>query len=256
MKPARNCRGYLATICRGPPQGSSNPTPCTSRRTPELRSATLGRICFGMPGVVWSAIASQPACTYLQDVVSVEKLSGRICAIDLETFVWARERLDEAQIVKCLPPRQEFRVEPQTPLKTLLGAEQVDAHRVIEEQIGGMLAQDVAASFAIKELGIAGVCVKFGRVIVTPFEDSRRAGAASRRASAANIIGSFPCDGEHDLSLRVWLHALQHDMSVARSRERQDCPTFVRSFRSSTRRAISARHWLVTLTRKKAASTP
>ena len=77
--------------------------------------------------------------------------------------------------MKCGRHEQEFGVEPQIPLKTLLSAEQVDAHRVIEEQIGGMLAQDVAASFAIRESGIIGVCVKFGRVIVMPFQDSRGA---------------------------------------------------------------------------------
>ena len=45
------------------------------------------------------------------DVVGVEKLSGRICAIDLEAFVWARELLDKNEIVKCGRHEQEFRVE-------------------------------------------------------------------------------------------------------------------------------------------------
>jgi hypothetical protein len=30
-----------------------------------------------------------------------EELTGRVCAIDLEAFVWAREFLNETKIVKC-----------------------------------------------------------------------------------------------------------------------------------------------------------
>jgi hypothetical protein len=81
------------------------------------------------------------------NVVGVEKLSSGICTIDLETFVWAREFLDKAEIVKCGGHVQEFRVEAQFPLTTLLSREQVDANRVIKEQIGGMLAQDVCSLF-------------------------------------------------------------------------------------------------------------
>src|SRR6185437_13156798 len=73
------------------------------------------------------------------DVVGLEKLSGGICAIDLEAFVWARELLDQAEIVKSSGHVEEFSVETQFPLTTLLCREQVDTHRVIEQQIGGML---------------------------------------------------------------------------------------------------------------------
>jgi hypothetical protein len=45
------------------------------------------------------------------NVVDVQKLSGGICAIDLETFVWAREFLDKAEIVKCGRHVEEFGVE-------------------------------------------------------------------------------------------------------------------------------------------------
>ena len=38
------------------------------------------------------------------DVVGVEELSGGIGAIDLEAFVWAREALDETEVVKCGRP--------------------------------------------------------------------------------------------------------------------------------------------------------
>ena len=87
------------------------------------------------------------------DVVGVEELSGGICAIDLEAFVWARELLDKAEIVKCGGHVEEFRVEAQFPLTTLLSREQVDADRVIEEQIGGMLAQDICSLFREQGIG-------------------------------------------------------------------------------------------------------
>ena len=45
------------------------------------------------------------------DVVGVEEMSGGIWTIDLEEFVWAREFLDKAEIVKCGGHVQEFRVE-------------------------------------------------------------------------------------------------------------------------------------------------
>jgi hypothetical protein len=87
------------------------------------------------------------------DVVRVKKLSRGICAIHLEAFVWARELLDKAGIVKCRGHVEKFRVEPQFPVMTLLSREQVDADRVIEEQIGGMLAQDVCSLFREQRIG-------------------------------------------------------------------------------------------------------
>ncbi|MGY4622784.1 hypothetical protein ACVWY3_000540 [Bradyrhizobium sp. USDA 4486] len=81
------------------------------------------------------------------DVVGAEKLPCGICAIDFEALVWARELLDETEIVKSGSYVEEFGIEPQIPLTTLLSREQVDADRVIKEQIGGMLAQDVCRLF-------------------------------------------------------------------------------------------------------------
>lgn len=49
------------------------------------------------------------------DVVGAKKLSGCICAIDLEAFVWARELLDQAEIVKCGGDIKELTVEAQIP---------------------------------------------------------------------------------------------------------------------------------------------
>src|SRR5438874_13395864 len=78
-----------------------------------------------------------------RNIVGVEELPGGICAVDLEAFVLARELLDEAEIVKCGGDVEQFRVEAEFPLMTLLSREQVDADRVIEEQIGGILTQDL-----------------------------------------------------------------------------------------------------------------
>src|SRR4051812_29521924 len=81
------------------------------------------------------------------NVVGVEELAGGICAIDFEALVLARELLDKAEIVKGGRHVEEFRVEAQFPLTTLLSREQVDADRVVEEQICRMLAQDVCSFF-------------------------------------------------------------------------------------------------------------
>jgi hypothetical protein len=50
--------------------------------------------------------------------------------------------------VKCGGHVQEFSIETQFPLPTLLSREQIDPDRMIEEQIGGMLAQDVGSLFS------------------------------------------------------------------------------------------------------------
>jgi hypothetical protein len=57
------------------------------------------------------------------NVVGIEKLSGGICAIDLEAFIWARELLDQAEIVKCGSHIEQFRVEVLFPLTPLLSRE-------------------------------------------------------------------------------------------------------------------------------------
>lgn len=81
------------------------------------------------------------------DVVDAKKLPGGVRAIDFEAFVRARELLDQAEIVKRGGNVKELRVEAQFPLTPLLGGEQVDANRMIEQQISGMLAQDVCSLF-------------------------------------------------------------------------------------------------------------
>ena len=157
------------------------------------------------------------------NVMGVEKLSGGICAIDLEAFVWARELLDQAEIVKCGGHVKEFRIEAQFPLTTLLGREQVDADRVIEEQISGMLAQDVCSFF--REQGIGndeGMGEIWRGHLLCPFRSDYGACRAhpGSRAQRAGSIDQLAADGEHDLSLRLRPHAFQHEMSLARIRER------------------------------------
>ena len=80
--------------------------------------------------------------------MGVKKLSGGICAIDLEAFVGARELLDNTEIVECGSHVEEFRVEAQflssdDPAKP----RQVSADRVIKEETSGMFAQDSCRLF-------------------------------------------------------------------------------------------------------------
>jgi hypothetical protein len=82
-----------------------------------------------------------------------EELTGRVCAIDFEAFVWAREFLKETEIVKCGRDVQKFRIEAKLSLTALLGREQVDAHRVIKEQIRGMLTQEISGFFRKQGIG-------------------------------------------------------------------------------------------------------
>ena len=82
-----------------------------------------------------------------------EELTGSVCAIDLEAFVWAREFLDETEIVKCGRDVEEFRVEAKLSLTALLSREQVDADRVIKEQIRGMLTQEISGLFRKQGIG-------------------------------------------------------------------------------------------------------
>jgi hypothetical protein len=81
-----------------------------------------------------------------------EELSGNVGPIDLEAFVFARELLDETKIVKGGGDVEEFGVEAELLLTPLLSREQVDAEGVIEQQIGGMLTQQVCGFF--REQGI------------------------------------------------------------------------------------------------------
>jgi len=48
---------------------------------------------------------------------------------------------------------EEFRVEAQLSLTALHGRELVDADRVIEEQIGGMLTQEISGLFRKQGIG-------------------------------------------------------------------------------------------------------
>src|SRR5689334_8834798 len=76
-----------------------------------------------------------PCSLYLlfRDLMCGEELTNGIGAIDLEPFVLARELLEETEIVKCGGYVEEFRVEAEFLLASLLGREQVDADGVINE---------------------------------------------------------------------------------------------------------------------------
>jgi hypothetical protein len=87
------------------------------------------------------------------DVMCGEELTGCVCAIDLEAFVWARELLGETEVVKCGGDVEEFRVEAEFLLTALLSPEEVDAGGVIKEQIGGILTQDVCGLFREQGIG-------------------------------------------------------------------------------------------------------
>jgi hypothetical protein len=100
------------------------------------------------------------------NVMGVKKLSGGICAIDLEAFVGARELLDNTEIVECGSHVEEFRVEAQFPLTTLLSREQVDTDRVIKEQIIGVSRRIAVSPFASNESGMTRA---FGVVISWSF---------------------------------------------------------------------------------------
>jgi hypothetical protein len=82
-----------------------------------------------------------------------EELTGRVRAIDLEAFVWAREFLNETEIVKCRRDVEEFRIEAKLSLTALSGREEVDAYRVIKEQIRGMLTQEIIGFFRKQGIG-------------------------------------------------------------------------------------------------------
>src|SRR5437763_14944921 len=108
-----------------------------------LRSHMLG----GSGGGVQGNCIPDGLRLIFSNIVGVEELPGGICAIDLEALVLARELLDKAEIVKGGRHVEEFRVEAQFPLTTLLSREQIDADREIKEQTSGILAQDVCSLF-------------------------------------------------------------------------------------------------------------
>jgi hypothetical protein len=121
------------------------------------------------------------------DVVDVKELSGGIGAIDLEAFVRARKLLDKAKIVKGGGHVEEFGVEAQVPLTTLLSREQVDADRLVKEQISGMLAQYVCRLFREQRIGNDNGMSQIWRVIVRPF----RVDCAARRCPQGRRMRSL-----------------------------------------------------------------
>jgi hypothetical protein len=82
-----------------------------------------------------------------------EELTGHVCAIDLESLVRAREFLDQTEVVKCGCNIEEVWVEAKLSLTTRLSCEEVDPHRVIKEQICGMLAQEISGLFRKQRIG-------------------------------------------------------------------------------------------------------
>jgi hypothetical protein len=98
---------------------------------------------------------SLPGSLYLLfwDIMCGEELTGGVCAIDLEAFVWARELLEETEIVKCGGDVEKFRVEAKLLLTALLSRKQVDAQRMINKQLGGMFTQDVCGFFRKQGIG-------------------------------------------------------------------------------------------------------
>src|SRR3981081_1439354 len=79
---------------------------------------------------------------FFGNAVCAQELTRGLRAIDLEAFVFARELLAQAEIVKGRGDVEELRIEPQLLSTALLGGEQLDADGVGEGQIGGMLGQD------------------------------------------------------------------------------------------------------------------
>jgi hypothetical protein len=63
-------------------------------------------------GVVCRTIA-RPCNFYLffRDLMWGKELTGSVCAIDIEAFIWNREFLDETEVVKCGRNIEKFRIE-------------------------------------------------------------------------------------------------------------------------------------------------
>ena len=64
--------------------------------------------------------------------IGVDELQGPVVHLLNELMRWHPSQF-------CL----EFRIEGQFPLTALLSRKQIDTHVIVEEQVGGMLAQDV-----------------------------------------------------------------------------------------------------------------
>jgi hypothetical protein len=170
-----------------------------------------------MPGVVCGAIASQTVRTLIfRDVVGIEKLSRGVRAIDLETLVRAGEFPDEAEIVERRGNVEKLPIESKISLAALLDSEQVDADRMVEKQLRGMLSQDVRR--LLRQQGIRdseGVCKLWHDYLCTK-ESSGPACAPSDWRSAAGIRSLNRSRREDDLSLRARPQAFQHQMRFAR----------------------------------------
>jgi len=131
-----------------------------------------------------------------------EKLTDRVCAIDFESFVSAREFLKETKIVKCGRNVEKFRIEAKLSLTALLSREQVDAHRVIKEQIRGMLtpADLIAMQARVRDIYVDPAVVEYAVRLVTATRHTFAAGlsdmkryvsyGASPRASIALVTGA------------------------------------------------------------------
>ena len=104
---------------------------------------------------------------------------------------------------------EKLRIEAQLFLAALLGREKVDADRVIEQQVGGMRAQDIRRLFREQGIGNDGGVVCRGH-------------CSSFRSSCADLAvrRSVRFDGEDDLSLRLRQPTFQHEMGLASLGER------------------------------------
>jgi hypothetical protein len=87
------------------------------------------------------------------DFICCEELTGGVCTIDLEAFILAGELLDKAEIVKRGGDVKKFRVKAELLLTAQLSREEIDAHGVIKEQIGGMLMQNLCGLSREQRIG-------------------------------------------------------------------------------------------------------
>ena len=156
MKSSLKClRGYLATICSRNSAGNwSKPLSqhVEADARIEQRHFGLHVVSDARRGVQGNGFPDGSHLLF-GNVVRAEELTRGIRAIDLEAFVFAGELLGQAEIVKGRGDVEEFRIEPQLALAALLGGEQIDPDRVIEEQIAGMLAQDARGLLGEKRIG-------------------------------------------------------------------------------------------------------
>jgi hypothetical protein len=88
----------------------------------------------------------------LADVVSREELADGIGSINLEALGGAGVFLDEAEVVKGGADVEKFGVKAEVLLAALFGRKEIDADRVVVEQVGALLAEDLGGFFG--ELGV------------------------------------------------------------------------------------------------------